>query len=62
MSYKLQLYQNFLQQLINFYYQGRMILFLITLILICEYMAMDVDLGNVELTNNILKFGYCINY
>ena len=25
-------------------------------------MAMDIDLGNVELPNNILKFGYNINY
>ena len=25
-------------------------------------MAMDIDLGNVELTNNILKFRYSINY
>ena len=52
----------FLQQLINFYYQGKMILFFISLILICEYMAMDIDLGNVELPNNVLKFGYGINY
>ena len=50
----------FLQRLINFYYQGKMILFFISLILICKYMAMDIDLGNVELPNNILKFGYSI--
>ena len=25
-------------------------------------MAMEIDLGEVELTNNILKFGYSINY
>ena len=25
-------------------------------------MVMDIDLGNVELPNNILKFGYSINY
>ena len=25
-------------------------------------MTMDIDLGNVELSNNILKFGYSINY
>ena len=25
-------------------------------------MAMDIDLGNVELPNNVLKFGYGINY
>ena len=44
-------------QLLNFnlYYQGKMILFFITLILICKYMAMDMDLGNVELPNNVFK-------
>ena len=25
-------------------------------------MAMDIDLGNVELPNNVSKFGYSINY
>ena len=55
-------YTIFLQQLINFYYQGKMILFFISLILICKYTAMDIDLGNVELPKNILKFGYDINY
>ena len=55
--------QNIFQLLnFNFYYQGKMILFFITVILICEYMAMDIDLGNVELPNNVLKFGYSINY
>ena len=53
---------NFLQQLINFYYPGKMILFFISLILICEYSVMDIDLGTVELPNNVLKFGYGINY
>ena len=38
-----------------------MILFIISLILICEYTVMDIDLGDVELPNNILKFGYSIN-
>ena len=32
-----------------------MILFYISLIFIREYMAMDIDLGDVELPNNILK-------
>ena len=27
-----------------------------------EYMAMDIDLGDVELPSNILKFRYSINY
>ena len=61
MSYQASTIPIFLQQLINFY-QGKMILFIMSLILICKYTAMDVDLGNVELPNNILKFGYGINY
>ena len=32
------------------------------MILMHEYTVMDIDLGNVELPNNILKFGYSINY
>ena len=32
-----------------------MILFFLTLILICEYMAMDIDIDNVELPNNVFK-------
>ena len=39
-----------------------MILFFLTLILIHKYMVMDIDIDNVELPNNILKFGYGINY
>ena len=39
-----------------------MILFFISLILICKYTVIDIDLGDVELPNNILKFGYSINY
>ena len=35
---------------------------LISLILIHKYMAMEIDLGDTELQNNILKFGYGINY
>ena len=27
-----------------------------------EYTAMEIDLGDTELPNNILKFGYGINY
>ena len=34
----------------------------ISIILIHEYTAMDLDLGNAELPNNVLKFGYGINY
>ena len=32
------------------------------IIFIDEYMAMEIDLGDTELQNNILKFGYGINY
>ena len=39
-----------------------MILYFLTLILIHEYTAMDIDLGDVDLPNNVLKFGYSINY
>ena len=39
-----------------------MILFFTILILIHEYTAIDIDLGDVELPNNVLKFGYRINY
>ena len=39
-----------------------MILFFLILILIHEYMVMDIDIGDVELPNNVLKFGYGINY
>ena len=28
---------------------------------ICEYMAIEIDLEDTELQNNILKFGYTIN-
>ena len=37
----------------------------LTLILICDVSnvsPMDIDLGNVDLPNNVLKFGYGINY
>ena len=36
-------------------------LLFIILTLIPEYTAMEIDLGEVELPNNILKFGYSIN-
>ena len=39
-----------------------MILYFLTLILICDVYAMDIDLGDVDLPNNVLKFGYSINY
>ena len=39
-----------------------MILYFLILILIHEYTAMDIDLGDVDLPNNVLKFGYSINY
>ena len=37
-------------------------LFFIILTLICKYTVMEIDLGEVELPNYILKFGYAINY
>ena len=37
-------------------------LLFIILTLLWEYTAMEIDLGEVELPNNILKFGYSINY
>ena len=61
-KYKLQL-QTFLQQrYFNINWQGKMILYFLILILIHEYTVMDIDLGNVDLPNNVLKFGYSINY
>ena len=36
--------------------------FICLIVLICEYTVMVIDLGDVELQNNILKFGYGINY
>ena len=30
--------------------------------LLCEYTAMEIDLGDIELPKNILKLGYGINY
>ena len=30
--------------------------------MIHKYMAMEIDLGDTKLQNNILKFGYSINY
>ena len=42
-----------------------MISYLLTLILICDVSnvsTMDIDLGNVDLPNNVLKFRYGINY
>ena len=39
-----------------------MILYFLILILICEYTTIDIDLGDVDLSNNVLKFGYGINY
>ena len=32
------------------------------IIFVCKYMAMDIKLEDTELQNNILKFGYGINY
>ena len=37
-------------------------LFFIILTLMHEYTAIEIDLGDVKLPNNILKFGYGINY
>ena len=37
-------------------------LIFVTLILIHKYTVMEIDLGDTELPNNILKFGYGINY
>ena len=37
-------------------------LYFITLILIHEYIVLEIDIGNVDLPHNILKFGYSINY
>ena len=45
--------------------QGKVILYLLTLILTCDVSdvsMMDIDLGDVDLPNNVLKFGYGINY
>ena len=42
-----------------------MISYFLTLILIyrvSDVSTMDIDLGNVDLPNNVLKFGYGINY
>ena len=36
--------------------------FISLIVLTCENMAMEIDLGDIELQNNILKFEYCINY
>ena len=44
----------------NINQQGKMISYFLTIILIHEYTAMDLDLG--DLPNNVLKFGYGINY
>ena len=35
---------------------------ILILILIHDVYTMDIDLGNVDLANNILKLGYGINY
>ena len=32
------------------------------IVLICKYMVMEIGLGDIELQNNILKYGYGINY
>ena len=43
--------------------QGKMISYLLTLILICDVSnvsTMDINFGNIP--NNVLKFGYGINY
>ena len=59
--------QNFSRKLTTTYnctnQQGKMISYLMTLILICDVSnvsTMNIDLG--DLPNNILKFGYGINY
>ena len=36
--------------------------FISLIILIHEYTVMEIDLGDAELQNNVLKFGYGINY
>ena len=50
------------QEYININQQGKIILYFLTLILIRSVFMMDIDLGNVDLPNNVLKFGYSINY
>ena len=35
---------------------------IIITIFVCKYMTMDINLEDTELQNNILKFGYGINY
>ena len=47
-------------QLLYINQQGKMILYFLVLILIYEYNALDIHLG--ALPNNVLKFGYGINY
>ena len=61
--------QNFSHKLTTIYnltnQQGKMTSYLMTLILICDVsnvFMMDINLGNVDLPNNVLKFGYGINY
>ena len=61
--------QNFNRKLTSTYnhtnQQGKMISYLLTLILICDVsnvFTMNIDLGNVDLPNNVLKFRYGIYY
>ena len=39
-----------------------MILYFLTLISICDLSTMDIDLGDGDIPNNVLKFRYGINY
>ena len=61
--------QSFSHKLITTYnsinQQGKMILYFLTIILIHQVSnvsTMDIDLCDVDLPDNILKFGYGINY
>ena len=56
---------NLFQRYTSINQQGKMISYFLTLILIhhvLDVSMMDIDLGDVDLPNNILKFGYGINY
>ena len=63
-NFKHQLHISLQLQTTTNFYQGKMNFstFISLIILICEYTVMEIDLGDAELQNNILKFGYGINY
>ena len=60
MSFKLQLHTA-LQPATNLH-QGKMKILLFIILTLLEYTVMEIDLGEVELPKNILKFGYGTNY